>query len=61
MTPLRRLSGQAYLDFLRDYLNVFKPTRRREKILGPFFFDSENLYSIKLMNFKLTDQFVYRF
>jgi hypothetical protein len=36
MTPLRRLSGQAYLDFLRDYSSVFKPTHRREKILGPF-------------------------
>lgn len=36
MTPKRRLSGKAYLEFLRQYIALFKPHKKREKILGPF-------------------------
>lgn len=32
----RSLTGKKYLEFLKQYLELFKPTKKREKILGPF-------------------------
>jgi len=32
------LFGTAYLKFLAEYLELFKPVKKREKILGPFLF-----------------------
>ena len=36
--PKRELSGKAYLEFLRQYLELFKPQKKREKITGIFIF-----------------------
>ena len=32
----RILAGKKYLEFLKQYLELFKPIKKREKILGPF-------------------------
>jgi hypothetical protein len=34
--PKRMLTGLAYLKFLKEYLELFKPIKKRVKILGPF-------------------------
>lgn len=34
----RMLRGKEYLKFLREYLKLFKPKKKRTKILGPFVF-----------------------
>ena len=33
---IRMLTGKKYLEFLKQYLALFKPVKKREKILGPF-------------------------